>query len=214
MDEQTANNFTKYVQNGGVLYSTYFLGMVNENDLSYLGGFPCGNLKEVFGIWNEELDSLYPCNKRTVNVFGQEYEIASYAEHIHAQGATVLGTYANGIFEGTPCYTVNSYGKGKAYYQAFSDINFKEKAFDKICAELSIRSVLPCMKDLPYGVTAHARTDGENTYLFVENYTDKEVCVTLENECMNMESGEIEKNATLSAYDVRIYKKQNGRTTV
>ena len=34
--------------------------MVNENDLCYLGGFPGAGLREVFGIWNEEIDTLAP----------------------------------------------------------------------------------------------------------------------------------------------------------
>ena len=44
---------------GGTLVSSYFTGMVNENDLLYLGGVP-QPLKELWGIEVLELDTLYP----------------------------------------------------------------------------------------------------------------------------------------------------------
>ena len=39
-----------YVYNGGKFISTFLTGIVDKDDLCHLGGFPCGNLKEVFGI--------------------------------------------------------------------------------------------------------------------------------------------------------------------
>ena len=45
-----------FVENGGTLVGTYMTGLVNENDLCYLGGFPGGGLKDVFGVWNEATD--------------------------------------------------------------------------------------------------------------------------------------------------------------
>ena len=45
------------------LVTTYFSGLVDENDLCFLGGFP-GPLREVTGIWAEEIDTLYD---QTVN---------------------------------------------------------------------------------------------------------------------------------------------------
>lgn len=208
VDKEIEENFKNYVFGGGTLYSSCFLGMVNENDLCHLGGFPCGELKKVFGIWNEELDSYYPDDKRAATVDGKVYAVKSYAEHIHSQGAKILGLYKDGLFMNEPCYTVNSYGKGKAYYQAFfDDGDFKTVAFDAICNKFSIKSILPSIKDLPFGVTAHARINGSTIYLFVENYTEKSVSVSLNGKYVDMETGEINGEAKLSGFGVKIYKK-------
>ena len=49
----------KYVKNGGILVTTYMSGIVGESDNVYLGGYP-GPLKEMAGIWVEEIDALAP----------------------------------------------------------------------------------------------------------------------------------------------------------
>ena len=48
---------TAFVKNGGTLVGTYCSGLVDANDLCFLGGFP-GPLREVFGILVEESDAL------------------------------------------------------------------------------------------------------------------------------------------------------------
>ena len=120
-DEETIDNLERYVRGGGTLYATYITGIVNENDLRYLGGVPAGKLKDVFGILAEELDTMYPEQRRRVNVGGVEYEAEKYAESILLRGAQSLGAFTDGMFKGQPCMTVHSYGKGKAYYQAFAN---------------------------------------------------------------------------------------------
>ena len=59
-DADTIRILKEYVNGGGTLVCTYLTGYVNENDLCYLGGFPAQELKEVFGLWSEEIDTLYP----------------------------------------------------------------------------------------------------------------------------------------------------------
>lgn len=77
----------QFVANGGTVLMTYLSGMVNENDLCYLGGFPCGKLKDVFGIWAEEVDTLCPDERNAVSYDGKSYEVCDYCEIVHAQGA-------------------------------------------------------------------------------------------------------------------------------
>ena len=210
VDAATEENLTGYVKNGGTLYAKCFLGMTNENDLCHTGGFPSGKLKEVFGIWNEELDTLYPGDPRKVSVGGKEYELTEYEEHIHARGANALGFYTDGLFSGEPCFTENAYGKGKAYYQAFAGETdeFESETFEKICAELCVESVCEGVKEKPQGVTAHARTNGETEYLFVENYTNAVSGeIALKKPYEDMETGEIVTSVHLPRYGVRILKR-------
>ena len=51
---------------GGTLAITYWTGIVDENDLVFLGGWPGGKLREVLGIWDEEIDALYADDRNTV----------------------------------------------------------------------------------------------------------------------------------------------------
>ena len=46
------------MENGGILIGTYHTGLVNENDLCYLGGWPGAGLGEVFGLWHEDTDAV------------------------------------------------------------------------------------------------------------------------------------------------------------
>ena len=107
-----------------------------------------------------------------------------------------------------PAFTVNAYGKGKAFYQAFRDVGeFTEKVLSEVLAELNIQPTLPC---LPIqGVTAHSRTDGENTYLFVENYTDKKIeGLSLGKEFINMITSEKVSIISLEPYSIAVLKKK------
>lgn len=162
----------RFVKNGGTLLCTYMLGMVNENDLCHLGGFPGGRLKDVFGIWNEEIDTLYPNDKNSVTFNGVTYDAVDYCELIHAQGAEVLATYNDDFYKGMPALTVNNYGKGKAYYIAFRDSgDFTDVVTERLLTECGVTSDFD--GELPYGLTAHSRTDGENLYVFLQNFSTK-----------------------------------------
>ena len=55
-----AERLRAFVEKGGTLVATYWSGIVDENDLCFLGGWPGGGLREVLGIWDEEIDTLAP----------------------------------------------------------------------------------------------------------------------------------------------------------
>ena len=196
-----------YVANGGYYYGTYMLGMVNETDLCHLGGFPAGRLKNVFGIWNEEIDSLWYEERGEAEMNGVKYEQKDYAELIHLKGATALARYSKEFYAGMPAYTINAYGKGKAYYQAFRDTGeFVEKALSDILSELKIQPTLPCLPK--EGVTAHVRSDGEQEYLFVENYTENPCQeIPLNGKYFDMEKKEVVSNVSLPPYGISVLRK-------
>ena len=162
-----------YVKSGGTIFATYMLGYTNENALCHLGGFPGGKLKEVFGIWNEEIDSLLPDQEQKIDYNGKTYVAKEYCEIVHLRGARALAIYKTDFYKDTPCFTVNEYGKGKAYYQTFRDTgDFKTDAIERILKDLGIKTCIPEKRE---GVSAQARTDGENEYLFIENYSEEKV---------------------------------------
>ena len=183
--------------------------MVDGTDLCHLGGFPGAGLRKVFGIWNEELDTLYPEDRVTVKTAdGSEYTAVDCCELIHAEGAQVLASYASEFYAGMPALTVHTYGKGKAYYQAFRDTgDFWDTVCEGILKELDIQSPLPT--PLPALVTAHVREDGDIRYLFVENYSDTPVTeLPLGGTWQDMESGNVADTVNLNAFDVKVLKQK------
>ncbi|MDR1445460.1 MAG: beta-galactosidase, partial [Treponema sp.] len=106
-----------FVKKGGAFVATYITGYTDENDLCFTGGFP-GPLKEILGIWCEEIDSLYPQDRNSINWKNKKYEVHDFCELIHSRGAEVLASYGSDFYAGRPALTVNSYGKGKAWFIA------------------------------------------------------------------------------------------------
>ena len=203
-DRPIIDNLRNFVAGGGTLYATYMLGTVNETDLCWLGGIPAEELKQVFGITAQEIDTLYPDQTRQVNLCGQLHEACDYCEALQLCGAQALATYADGWLEGMPAVTVNRYGKGRAFYQACRDTgSLKTELLSAIAEQVGLQSQI---LEHPYGVTAHSRTDGEHTYLFVENYGQAPAEVSLRRPMENMLTGETQQKITLSGYGFGVFK--------
>ena len=205
-DGETIANLKSYVAEGGTLYGTYMLGTVDGTDLCWLGGIPAEGLKDVFGIVAEEIDTLYPDERQHAALDGREHALVDYCEVLIPRGAQVLAAYTDGSFPGTPAVTENRSGKGRAIYQACRDTgSLKDAVISRLLAELEIHS--PVTGGLTHGVTAHSRTDGENTYLFLENYSPTETAeVVLHGKLLDMLSGEETDTCTLKPYSFGIFK--------
>ncbi len=177
-----------YVRGGGTFVTTYMAGMVDESDLCHLGGFPGGKLKDVFGLWNEEIDTLYPYDSNRVNYKGTDYRVIDYCEVIHPSTAEVLTTFQEDFYSGSAALCKNAYGKGRAYYIAFRDTGeFLDAFYGDVLAEAGVRSSFD--GELPLGTSAHSRTDGENEYVFVGNYTKNEQVLSPKTQYIDFETG-------------------------
>jgi len=180
-----AGRLEKYVAEGGTLVMTYWSGIVDENDLCFLGGWPGAGLREVLGIRDEETDATWPHERNSVVMaegnppaMRGRYEARDLFALIHAEGAQVLGTYGGDFYAGRPALTVNRYGDGKAYYIASrNDESFLRDFYGRLTADLGIEPVLQA--DLPEGVTAQMRTDGRRRFVFLMNFTPDERTVDL-----------------------------------
>jgi beta-galactosidase len=208
-----SDRINKFVEDGGTLVTTYFTGIVDENDLCFLGGFP-GPLKDVTGIWSEEIDSLYDnevnhikVKKGIVDGLKGKYEVKDYCYLIHAETAKVLGVYKNDFYADMPALTVNDYGKGQCYYiAARTGEDFNSDFYLKLIKDLNIKSVID--GKLPKGVTAQMRSNKDNKYTFIMNFTEEEQKVTLgKEEYVDMISGEkVNHEVILKQYGLKILK--------
>ena len=196
-----AKRVEEFVKNGGTLVTTFGTGWVDEHDLCFLGGFP-GPLSDTLGIWDEEVDVLMPDMENSMCYNGKTYKLTDYAELIHAKGAKVLAQYDSDFYAGMPALTVNEFGSGKAYYVAGRfGTDFLKDFYAELCAERGIKTY-----DLPYGVTAAARTDGETEYVFVMNFTPCDKSVTMEG--VDFNTNEALSAFTLPAHGYRILVKK------
>ena len=193
-----------FVEQGGTLIGTYHTGLVNENDLCYLGGWPGAGLMDVFGVWHEDTDALWDDESNTLRTQdGQEYEIRELCALVHPKGAQVLGTYGEDFYQGEAAFTVNQFGKGKAYYIAAPlEERFYLDFYGNLAEELALEKALPQLS--PEGVEACLRETEENQYLFVQNFSGKEQRIELAKGYTTLE-GQPAAEAALAPYDSQVF---------
>jgi beta-galactosidase len=211
----------EFVKKGGTFVATYMSGMVDENDLCFLGGFP-GPLRRVLGIWSEEIDALYDQERNHVlmkennllEIHGS-YEARELCELVNTENAVALATYGDDFYAGRPALTVNKFGEGNAYYIASRNSEtFQSEFFTSLINKLSIKRTIE--SELPDGVTAQLRSDGDNDYVFLMNFTNREQVVELgknHDDAYDLLSGtKIEDKMVLPIYGVRIMKRPHRKS--
>lgn len=179
-----AERIEKFVELGGTFVTTYWSGIVDENDLCFTGGFP-GPLKKITGIWSEEIDALYESEANYIVLkennqlqLKGEYEARELCDLIHSETAEVLAVYKNDFYAGRPALTINHFGNGKAYYIAFrNNEDFLLDFYKKLIFDLNLKRAMDA--DLPQGVTAQVRSDGKRYFVFILNFEPREKCINI-----------------------------------
>lgn len=166
----TASRLRGFTKAGGVVLATYLTGYTNENTLCWLGGFPGDGLKEVFGLYSEEIDSLYEGEQNAaVSVDGMERfgEIKDFCEILKVQSAQVLAVYEKDFYAKTPMLTQNTFGKGEAWYLA---ARLCEDGMTKVLKKVSQAAEL-IWEELAEGLMIHRRYETDKEYIFALNTT-------------------------------------------
>jgi beta-galactosidase len=104
----------EFVEQGGHLVTTYFSGIVDENDHVWLGGYP-GALRDLLGIRIEEFAPLLD---------GEQVELDDgragtlWTDHITvtSEETQVLAAYRSGAQAGRPAITRRAHERGSATY--------------------------------------------------------------------------------------------------
>ena len=160
----------QFVKNGGTLITTFMSGIVDQSDNVHLGGYP-GPLREMAGVWVEEIDALAPEQSNTVSFSdGKEYKCNLLCDLMHPEGAEVLATYESDFYAGMPAVTKNIYGKGHVYYVATQlEAAGLARVLDEVTNEVSVSGVIAEKTGLE--ITCR---ESENTcFYFVINFTDE-----------------------------------------
>lgn len=209
-----AEKLRRFVEQGGTLVTTYWSGIVDENDLCYLGGMPGDGMMELLGLRTEEIDALYPGESNGMVVTSplsgmkQEYRTGDLCDLIHLSTATALAEYKEDFYAGRPALTVNSFGKGKAYYiAARMQEDFYQDFLGSLIGELSLQ---PFPAELPHKVTMNTRTNPETgtDYYFFQNFNEQAVSFPVAGSLTDIETGEkAEGILHMEPYSVKILKK-------
>lgn len=162
-----AETLESYVAQGGEFVTGYMAGIHDEHDLVVPGGYP-GKLRELMGVWVEEIDALAP--GETIAVRGDTVDAHGeiVASIIHDEGARNLAVYGGGEFyAGSPALTVNDYGSGKAY---FVGTPLDEKGMDAFMAGVIDRLGIESY-ETPIDVSlAIRRSDDGRRFAFLINH--------------------------------------------
>ena len=160
-----------FVKNGGILITTFMSGIVGQSDNVYLGGYP-GPLREMAGVWVEEIDALAPEQKNKAKFAdGSTAACGRLCDLMHLEGAKALASYEEDFYAGMPAASKNTYGKGTTYYIA---TQFEEeglaKILDQAVQEARVSSVIP----EETGLEVVTRVSDTTRFYFVMNFTDEE----------------------------------------
>jgi beta-galactosidase len=210
VSEAQSERLASFVEQGGTLVATYGSGVVDETNLSTLGGAP-GPLRRVLGIRVEEFDAL-PESLRCAVVplkdanhgLTETYQARHYVDLIHTEGAETLAVYGDEFYTGRPALTCHSFGRGRAYYVGSrNDDRFLNDFIGRLAEETNLPRP---HRSLPLGVTAHVRVQGDVRYLFLLNFTSQEVVLTLDNAvyCDGESGDKIERELFLPPYGSRV----------
>ncbi|ETY72751.1 beta-galactosidase [Lactiplantibacillus fabifermentans T30PCM01] len=184
MRPATMTKLQAYVAQGGTLVSSYFTGMVDEYDRVNLGGLPAP-LRELFGIETRELDTLLPHEHYHVQYDQQTYATHDYDEVITATTATVLGTYQDNFYQGTPAVTVQATGAGYAYYLgARLDTEFLTEFYAPIIAKLKLANDFVTTPSEV--VSCQTRYKNGQAYHFLMNFSTTPQTVELQRPSRNL----------------------------
>ena len=142
--EGMQERLTDFVMQGGALLTTYMSGIVDQSDNVHLGGYP-GPLRELAGIWVEEIDALAPEQSNGVSLVNEDLTGTSnlVSDLIHLENAEALAHYTSNFYAGMPAVTKNTFGDGTVYYFGGQlEDQLQDQLFKTIVEESDITPVI------------------------------------------------------------------------
>jgi beta-galactosidase len=205
-----AKRVESFVEAGGAFLTTFFSGMVDENDRVVLGGYP-GELRDLTGVWIEEFDALPPevtneiVFEKPLGQLTGSYQCGLVCDLLHAEKAEALAVYGKDFYAGCPALTRNRFGSGAAWYVASDpEQPFLDALLAHICAEQGIAPLLTP----PSGVEITRRTKNGQAFTFLLNHNDEPAEVQLGDLVGRdlLTGQELSGTTTLPAHGVRIVR--------
>lgn len=181
--KDTATRLQAYTEAGGTLVMTCWSGVVNEDDLCWLGGTP-HDLTDVLGLRFEEIDALpdgahnhfFPADGAPSGL-DRAYFCGRLCELVALSTAKPLMVYGDDFYSGYPAVTVNSYGKGNAWYVA---ADAEQKLFSDLMRHISRRlGIQPILEGAQKDVLLSLRSAKDAEYIFAQNFSSDQRRIVL-----------------------------------
>jgi beta-galactosidase len=172
--EAMRERLTRFVERGGHLVTTYFSGIVDENDHVWLGGHP-GALRDLLGIRIEEFAPLLDGEQVEIDD-GRVGTLWTDRITVTSDDTEVLAAYRSGPQAGRPAITRRALERGSATYVS---TRLGPAGIAPVLATVlqgaQVESELPA--SLRGSVELVIRADEASEYWFLINRTDDPVDV-------------------------------------
>ena len=171
LPEATAERLNAYALGGGHLVTTYFSGIVDENDHVHLGGYP-GSLRDLLGLRIEEFAPL-PEGASVGLDDGSSGTVWSDRITVTSAETEVLARYTDGPLAGGAALTRRALpgGGGAAYVSTRLDDAHRTTLLNRLLDGAGIGSELP--EELRGRVELTVRAGEGVEYRFLTNRTDE-----------------------------------------
>lgn len=167
-----AKELTRYAETGGHLVTTYFSGVVDENDHIWLGGYP-GALRDLLGIRVEEFGPLLDGESVEVDGGGTGTVWTDRIDVTDPE-VEVLAHYRSGAYTGRPAVTRRTTARGSASYVSTRlGADGLAALLPTLLAPAGVASELP--EPARGRVELTVRQGGGSRFLFLVNRSEEEV---------------------------------------
>jgi beta-galactosidase len=205
LGSRQAENIRNYVKNGGTFIAGFRLGVKDENSRIVDMPLP-GLLRDVMGVTVKDYVPVYSEKvgvKLGSELGGADAQCALWADLLTPDSANVLAKYT-GPYEGEAAITVNSFGKGKAFYVG-ADL-------DPVSLARVLRTVLGMSNskpqiEAPNGVEVTRRRSSGKEWVFVLNHLNSAQTISLPRKYESLVGGTISGNSlSLKPYEVAVLR--------
>jgi beta-galactosidase len=163
-----------FVAGGGHLVTTYFSGIVDENDHVWLGGYP-GAFRNLLGIRIEEFGPLLDGESADLDL-GVTGTLWTDRIDLTADDVEVFASYKSGDQAGRPAITVRRVGTGSASYVSTRlGAAGLAPVLQRLLEVSGVHGELP--SEVKSSIELAIRSDGNAEYWFLINRTDAHVSV-------------------------------------
>lgn len=178
-----AERVRDFVAKGGIFITTYWSGVVDENDRCYLGATPAG-LTDVLGLRATEIDGLYDHETNQLvpedrSIFATKisYECRHLCQLIDVSTARILMTYGTDFYQSQPAVTFQPYGMGYGYYIG-ADV--EQSCYDDLYRRIvELSRVHVPVEQVPEGVEVTTREKDGDVYIIAQNFTPNDLFIDL-----------------------------------
>jgi beta-galactosidase len=205
--ESQADKIRQYVKGGGVLLTSFRLGVKTPSSQIVRTPLP-GFLADVMGVTLEDYVPIYAQNPRikfNAMLAGADAECGIWADILKPSTAEALATYSSGQHSGKAAITLNRFGKGKAVYVG---ADLRGPDLSKVLAAFVDSAGIKRPIDVPAGVELTVRKNANKRWLCVLNHKSESQTINLDGSFKDSITGQAHSGAAdIPGYGVLVLER-------